>query len=148
MSKLVVTAILAIVGWAWYQGLIFAPRKPPPQPVQAADPLADMAERLKAEQERLRAEEDARGRNSQPQAAPAAAAYSKGPSRDEWMRDAARRMACSQAQNNVRELEQAAKSGSHVAEFAREGGAKVLGPAHIPAALAENRKAVEEYCKD
>ena len=135
MGKLIVVAIIGVIGYVWFQG---GQRKPPP-PVQAADPVAEITARLKAEQERLRAEEDARGRNSQP------AVSAPAPVAKNWqLSNAPAGDPCATARNNVQVTGDWMRQGGTVYE---KGSGRTLSENQSFDAAARNRQFIEDNCR-
>lgn len=144
MGKVVGLVVVAVIAFAYFHS---GGSRKPAQPVQAADPLADMQARLKAEQERLRAEEDERSRNARaPEPAPAAAPKNwqfsdRGaviPAGSSGLDD------CARARNNVAVTSDWMRQGGTVYE---KGSGKTLSQNESFDAAARNRQFIEDNCR-
>ena len=147
MGKIVGLVVVAIIAFAYFHS---GPRRAP-QPAQAADPIADMQARLKAEQARLHAEDEARGKASRPPAS-APAARPVGPN---WQAQNQTIPAfpgaasspvddCTKARNNVQVTSQWMNQGGTVYE---KGSGKVLNQNESFDAAARNRQFIEDNCR-
>jgi hypothetical protein len=151
MGKAIVLVILGGVGFAWYNGWLFAPRKAQQQ-TQALDPLADRAARLKAEQDRIYAEESARPQSVKPQATPAGIGVAPTGQipRHPWQSagsgpaPGSREGNCATARNNVQVTGDWMRQGGTVHE---KGSKKRLSENDSFDAAARNRQYVEENCR-
>lgn len=143
MGKIVGLVVVAIIAFAYFHS---GPRRAP-QPAQAADPIADMQARLKAEQARLHAEDEARGKASRPVSAPAPR-----PAGPNWQAQNQTLPAfpsspgddCARARNNVEVTSQWMNQGGTVYE---KGSGKTLSENQSFDAAARNRQFLEDNCR-
>lgn len=136
MGKVLMIALVAGIGYAAYQGMFSGKKQP--QPARVSDPVADMAARLKAEQERLRAEEDARAKNWQPVTTPPAA-----PART-VVTGSSQEQDCAKARNNVQVTGDWMRQGGTV--YDKNAGKKLSQNETFDAA-ARNRQYLEDNCR-